>query len=103
MLLLWLRFTLLGLNCEHHSFGPYGVQMYMVRRNFFFLETLGGSRSCFRFQCVIYMHSLALHDNVAGALGFASSVCKGVELIQVKQTNRLTKILKARQRVHKEK
>lgn len=50
--------------------------MYVVRRKFFFLEILGGLRNCFRFHCVIYIHSLALHDNGTGALGFLSRVYK---------------------------
>lgn len=45
------------------------------------------SRNCFIFQCIIYMHSLALHNNVMGALGFVSRVCKGVERTQVKQAD----------------
>ena len=35
----------IGLNYGHHSFCPCGVQMYMVKRNFFYLETLGGSKT----------------------------------------------------------
>ena len=39
--LFWLHLILLDLNCGHHCFIPYGIQMYMAKGNFSFSGDFG--------------------------------------------------------------
>ena len=68
-------------------------------KEFFLSRDSGGIENCCRFRCVIYMHSLALHDHVTGALGFASGVWKGADSKSQRHTDKNCKgLTEGRQR-----
>lgn len=74
------------------------------QKEIFFSRDFGGIENRFRFQCVIYMYSSALHDHVMGALDLQVESVKGLSRFKSqRQTDRQTKIARAWQKVDKEK